>query len=355
MAKKEPEPQGISMKNTKTEMINAYNEVLELLKEKRAAELKPDRVIEEKKIQEVVEVADSLSTEGVAQEVSTLRLEIGRLLGDLSDRLEGQVAKYRQVKQAVEVRENELEEIYGIEKSALSLAALIEAQQQRRQQTETELTERKEELTLEIETLRANWKQEKETHEAEIKERDAGEQKRREREREEYTYSFQREQQLAGERFEDEQARQDRELVNRREQMEKELADRERTIVERENELSELRKQVSAFPKELETALSHAVTQATQRVEAEASSREELLRKEFDGERNVLVTRTESLEKTVAEQGEQIARLSRQVENAYNQVQDIATKAIEGASQAKTIGNLQQWMAEQSRQASKES
>ena len=365
MAKKEPDPKDISMKNTKAEMIDAYNEVLELLKEKRAAELKPERIIEEKKVQEVVEVADSLSTEGIAREVSTLRLEMGRLLSDLSDKLEEEVNKYRQVKQAVQVRERELQEIYDIEKSALSLAALIEAQHQRRQQTEDDLAARKAELTLEIETLRAQWQSEKETeraawqleketHAAAIKERDGAEQKERARQQEEYTYTFQREQQLAGERFEDEQARLERELANRREQMEKELADREKAVVEQENELRELRQRVSAFPAELETAVATAVQEATQRVEAQASSGEALLRKEFDGERNVLQARTESLQKSVAEQSEQIARLSQQVEKAYSQVQDIATKAIEGASHTQTVSNLQQLMAEQSRKKSPE-
>jgi len=327
---------------------------LQQLKEKRAAGLKPAEEIEERKIKEAVEVTDSLSTEGIVQEVSTLRLEIGGLLGQLSDRLEEEVSKYRQARQAVEAKQKELQEIYEIEKSALSLAALIEAQHQKRQQTEAELAARKEELTQEIETLRMEWGKEKQVHLAEIKERDADERKRREREKEEYVYVFQREQQLAREQFEDEKARLEREITYRREQMEKELADREKAVGEKETELSELRKQASAFPKELESAVNKAVKEAIQRVELEAKNREELLKKEFDGERNVLNTRIESLEKTVTEQNEQIAKLSQQVEKSYSQVQDIAIKAIEGTSRSQPLTNLQQLMAEQARKQSPE-
>jgi uncharacterized coiled-coil protein SlyX len=354
MANREVKPKRITMRNTKKEILEAYNEVLQQLKEKRAAELKPEEEIKEKKIEEAVEVTDSLSTEGIVQEVSTLKLEIGRLLGQLSDRLEEEVGKYRQVRQAVEAKQKELQEVYEIEKSALSLAALIEAQHQRRQQTEAELAARKEELTREIETLRAEWGKEKKVHEAEIKERDADEQKRRERVKEEYEYAFQREQQLAREQFEDEKARLEREIAYRREQMEKELADREKAVVEKETELSELRKQADAFPKELQSAVSQAVKEAVQRVESEAKNREELLKKEFDGERNVLNTRIEALEKTVTEQDEQIAKLSQQVEKSYSQVQDIATKAIESTSRSQPLANLQQLMAEQTRKQSPE-
>ncbi len=354
MTSREVKPQTITMKNTKKEMLEAYNEVLQQLKEKRAVELKPERAIVEKKIEEAVEVTDSLSTEGIVQEVSTLKLEIGRLLGQLSDRLEEEVGKYRQVRQAVEAKQKELQEIYEIEKSALSLASLIEAQHQKRQQTEAELAVRKEELTREIETLRAEWGKEKQVHAAEIKERDGDERKRREREKEEYLYAFQREQQLAREQFEDEKARLEREITFRREQMERELADREKAIVEKETELSELRQQASAFPRELESAVKQAVKEAVQRVESEAKNREDLLKREFDGERNVLNTRIESLEKTAAEQNELIAKLSQQVEKSYSQVQDIATKAIESTSQSQSLANLQQLMAEQARKQSPE-
>ena len=354
MTNGEVKPKTMTMKNTKKEMLEAYNEVLQQLQEKRAAELKPEEEIEEKRIKEAVEVTDSLSTEGIVQEVSALKLEIGRLLSQLSDRLEEEVSKYRQAKQAVEAKQKELQEIYEIEKSALSLAALIDAQHQKRQQTEAELSARKEELTREIETLRTEWVKEKQVHEAEIEGRDADEQKRREREKEEYLYAFQREQQLAREQFEDEKARLEREIANRREQMQKELADREKAIVEKEAELNELRKQASAFPKELQSAVNQAVKEAIQRVESEAKNREELLKKEFDGERNVLNTRIESLEKTVTEQNEQIAKLSQQVEKSYSQVQDIAIKAIEGTSRSQPLANLQQLMAEQARKQSPE-
>ena len=354
MADREFTPRRVTMKNTKKEMLEAYNEVLRQLQEQRAAELRPKEEIEEKRIEEAVEVTDSLSTEGIVQEVSALRLETGQLLSQLSERLEEEVNKYRQVKKAVEVKEKELQEIYEIERAALSLAALIEAQHQKREQTEAELAARKEELTREIETLRAEWEQEKQLHAAEIKERDEAEKKAREREREEYRYAFEREQQLAREQLEDEKARLEREIAYKRDQAERELAEREKAIVEKEDELNELRKQVDAFPEELESAVNKAVKEAVQRVQLEAKNREALLKKQFEGERDVLNTRIESLEQTVKEQNERIAILTQQAEKAYSQVQDIAVRAIEAPAQSQSLTNLQQLIAEQTRKQAQE-
>ena len=76
--------------------------------------------------------------------------------------------------------------------------------------------------------------------------------------------------------------------------------------------------------------------------------------KEFIGERNVLTTRVESLEKTVKEQSEQVTKLTQQLEKAYQQVQEIAVKTIEGSSTVKSFANLQQWISEQTKKQSSE-
>ena len=226
--------------------------------------------------------------------------------------MQEEVNKYLDVKKAIEAKQQDLREIYEIERAIPSLAALIEAQELKKAQFEADMATRKEELTREIQTLRAEWDREKKVHEAEIKERDAAEQKRRARESEEYNYAFKREQQLARNQFEDEKARFERDSQLKKEVMEQELAGREKAIAQQEAELADLRKRVETFPAELQTAVARAADAATKRTQAEAKMREELSRKEFDGERNVLVTRIEAFEKIVREQNDQIVKLSQQ-------------------------------------------
>ena len=136
--------------------------------------------------------------------------------------------------------------------------------------------------------------------------------------------------------------------------MEKELTEREKAVAEREEELGELQKKVIAFPKEMENAVNKAVKEATEKITLEAKNKAELIRKEFDGERNVLTTRIESLEKTVKEQSVQISNLSEQLEKAYQKVQDIAIKSVEGSSNLKSLSSLQQLISEQARRQPQE-
>lgn len=185
----------LSDKSTKQEMLDAYQALAKELEEKRAAALAPERRLEEKKAAEAVKVATGIAPEGVDRELGGLRSEIGRMLASISDQLAAESARFRNVQKAVESKEQELKELYGIEKAAVSLAALIEAQNQKRTEFETQMAQERDELEKEIETKRAEWEEEKRTHDAEVKERDGAEKKAQDRAREDFNYAFKREQQ----------------------------------------------------------------------------------------------------------------------------------------------------------------
>ena len=354
MAKKETPVRKLSIKNTKQEMLEAYKELSKQLKEKQMEELEPQARIEEKMEKESIAAADSLSLEGIGREVGNLKSEIGKMLAQLSNRLEEEIAKYENVKKATETREKELKEIYEIEKTSSSLIALLEVQRQKREQFEADMAEEKADHEQEMQMRRVDWDREVKQREAELQEAAAAEKKKREREIEEYRYSSKREQQLAREKFEDEKARWERDSQLRKEEMERELAIRETAIAEQENDLETLRKRVEAFPKELEEAVNKAILETAEHKKKEYENQKELLSKEFTGERNVLTARIDSLEKTIKEQNQQISKLSSQLEKSYTQVQDIAVKAVEGSHTMKSFGNLEQIISEQSRKKVKD-
>jgi len=125
-------------------------------------------------------------------------------------------------------------------------------------------------------------------------------------------------------------------------------------VAAQEKDVTELRQRAAAFPKELESAVDKAVKESTERLKLDTKSREELLRKEFEGERNVAAARGEALEKMNKDLSDLNAKLSGQLEAAYQKVQEIAEKAIGGSSQAKSLADLQRLLAEQGRKTSAE-
>lgn len=347
--RKSPPKKTTTKAAVKKEMLDAYSELLPEMEQEVAAELKPEKKVEQKLAARAVAVADAISADGVATQISALRSELSRLLAQLSDKLEQEVGRYQAVKRAIEEKEADLKDVYEIERSAGSLAALIEAQNLKQQDFEATLESRKDQALTEVQSAREQWEKEKAEWEEQLKERQEVENRKRDRDQEEYNYRFKREKQQMQDQLADERAKMERELANKRIEMEQDLSDREKAVVERERQIDELRGRVEAFPAELKRAVDSAVAETATRLEAETKNREELLKREFDGERKVLTTRIQSLEKAVKEQSDQIDRLVQQIDKAYQQVQEIAVRAIEGSSNSKSLAGLQQLLSESGR------
>src|SRR5207245_10918030 len=87
MAEKTGPIKKISDKSTKQEMLEAYQSLTKQLEEKRAAELAPERRLEEKKTEEALKVAAAIAPNGIDREIGDWKGEIGKMLGSMSDRL----------------------------------------------------------------------------------------------------------------------------------------------------------------------------------------------------------------------------------------------------------------------------
>ncbi|SHE95629.1 hypothetical protein SAMN02745206_01085 [Desulfacinum infernum DSM 9756] len=331
----------ITSANTKKEMLEAYNKLKKILEERSREALKPKEEKEKREKQEVVAAADSLPTEKVLEAINQLKMETVAALNAVSTRLEEETARYAKIRRAIEVKEKELEEIFGIEREAHSLAALLEAQREKKAQFEQEMAARREELEQEIRTKRAEWEKQKRDMAEHLKELQREEEKKRIREREEYEYNLKREREQKVNALQDELARLQKEIEERKSAFEQETAavkkaleDREAQVAEREKRVDDLEAKVAGFPQELEKEVKKAVREAAERIQAEAAAREALLKKSFEGEKNVLSARIASLESLVEAQKAQIEKLTQQVEAAYGKVQDIAVRAVGAAGRS---------------------
>ncbi|MCM8813274.1 MAG: hypothetical protein NC924_04980 [Candidatus Omnitrophica bacterium] len=325
----------LALTNTKQEMLDSYNALVKQLEEKEKMALKPEDAVERKKSAEAVKIADGLSLDGIVKGMNELRMDIGKVFTRLADSLESELGKYEKVKAAVEVREKHLQEIYGIERAAQTLAALLEAQAKKREEFEQEMSARKTELTAELDTLRVEFQNEKKNYEAQKKERDETELKKRQREREEYDYAFKREQQQSRHGLDDDKSRQEKELSVKKESVERDLLEREKKIADAEKRLAEMQKKLDGYAKEMDAAVQCAVKETAEKLQADTRLREELLNKTNEGEKNVLRSQVEALERTAKDQKEQISRLSQQLEKAYQKIEDIAVKTVSGVAEVK--------------------
>ncbi|MBU0965011.1 MAG: hypothetical protein KKA54_01405 [Proteobacteria bacterium] len=335
MSKKQDEIPQVTPSNTKKEILEAYSQLVGKLEEREGNELRPEKEKEERRTREVTVVAEELAAVRVSEAIGSIKTEIGSALTDIAVRIEEQTDRYRKVKEAVAVKEKELAEIFEMEKSAYSLAALVEAQKQKRAAFEEEMASRREELESAIKRDRAAWEKEQAEARARAKEQQEQLEKTRRREQEEYDYKLKRDREQKTNALQDEVNRLEKELHQKKEEFEKKVADKEASLKERETAVTQQEKrivaldiQVEKFPRELEEGIKKAVKETSERLTAEAAKNEELLRKTLEGEKNVLTTRIAGLEQVAADQKKQIELLASQIDKAYGKVQDIAVKAV---------------------------
>jgi chromosome segregation ATPase len=155
------------------------------------------------------------------------------------------------------------------------------------------------------------------------------------------------------EQAEQQQAALDRELADTLEIQEKAWMEREQALAQRETQFHETKDKVAAFVQDKETAVKRAKEEGKGIATYQAKIKSDLYAKDVEGQKRFYEGRIESLEETIGDRGEQLNSLSKQLEAALKQVQDLAVKAIEGSANANSYQTLREITLEQAKSQAK--
>jgi len=287
---------------------------------------------------ELRQAVEGLSVETVVQRISSLGLEISKALSEVSARLAEEVDRLAAVREAVAIERKELERLHKIDVAATALDQMVQ-----------DYVREKERLEAEIAARRTSWEEEIRTTERERREQEESLKKQRQREIDEYEYKKALERKKAQDKYEEDLRLLERKNKEKQEALEKDWQQREAALKEGEQELLALRKEVAEFPARLRAEVDQAVAQALRATEAKSQQEIVLLKRDAESEKRLADLRVETFEELVARQATQIAALQKQLDEAKQQVQDIALKAIEGASGAKALAHVNQIAMEQAK------
>jgi hypothetical protein len=352
----EPE---ISLKNTKNEILSAYEEALKKLKSQKTAE--PKQVQEEKRQQEVIKRASDNSTEGIVTGITALKLSVAKELDKLSEQLTAEHKKLEDIQTAILLEKNNLEELYQVTANSDSLAAMIQAQKEKKAQYEAEMAEKRntfedkmnndklifdEKIKNEQESFETSMKTQKELWKSEQikwveqqKELKEKTDKDRKREEEEYDYNLKLTRKKESDLYEEKKAILDKELAEKKFTFDKEIASREAEVVSAENELKELRIKSAAFPSEIERAVADAVKRTSEKLNLEFKFEKELTAKQTEGEIKLKEQTIETLKGKIKDMETIISDMSKKTAIAETSVKDIAMKAIESSGKMQVFSN----------------
>jgi hypothetical protein len=352
-------------KNTKAEILQAYEE---LVKEQAALKTqleqkpteKPSVPKEQPKSDPKPEPKIAMTQTTIQQKMNNtiqslanIQLGFGSAANELSEQLTTKASKLAEIQQVVEEEISQLSQLHNLEVSEDILDTLIQSYQDNEKAYQEEYSQRYEVLSQELLELNNNWQKEQEEHQRNIKERNENLNRTRQRDSAEYKYDLELQRKLTNDEYAQEQKLLNNQLEEEKKTTEKQWSEREKTIADREKEFTELKAKVEAFPKDKETALKKATEEGKGIATYQAKVKSDLYGKEVEGQKRFYEQRLQSLEQTITNQQTRLETLSRQLESALKQVQDLAVKAIEGSSNINSYQAMKEIALEQAKSQAK--
>ena len=325
-------------KRTKAEIEEEFAEIRE---EAAAARETSDKKAEETAKLREIEIrqgVEGISVEEVVKGLSDLGLDLSKALAGLSEKLVQEVNRLSAAREAVELERKEIERLHKIDVASTALDQLVQ-----------DYARKKEELESEIAAQRASWDEELKRTERDRKEQDENLRKQRQREIDEYEYKKALERKKAQDKYEEEVKLLEKQNREKQEALEKSWQQRDAALKAQEEESARLRAESEGFPAKLDKACAQAATEATRATTQKFEQQFLLLKKESEAEKRLAELQIKTLEDTLARQSAQMAALQKQLDEAKQQVQEIAVKAIEGASGAKALSHINQIAMEQAK------
>jgi DNA repair exonuclease SbcCD ATPase subunit len=318
-------------RRTKAEVEKEFAEVRAQVEEAREDASPKLAELERLREAETRSSVEGVTVENVVERISGLGRDIAKALAGLSDQLTEEVSRLVATREAVELEKRDLERLHKMDVAATALDQMVE-----------EYARQKQELEQEIAAQRTGWEDQTQSAERDRKELEDALKKQRQREIEDYEYK----------KALDRKKAQEKKNQEKQEALEKGWKQREAALREREDELARLREEVGQFPGRLEKEVQRAAAEANRQAEARFEQQILVLRKDAETEKRLADLRVKTLEEALAQQAAQVTALQKQLEEAKQQVQDIALKAIEGASGSKTLAHVNQIAMEQAKHRS---
>ena len=355
----------VNDKSTKAEILEAYKEAAEA---KAALELQlkqvnnnppanaspKQTVVPEKPIVEVNKpmtlVQNQQKMQSTIDNLILLQFGFGGAVSELSEKLTTEASKLEELRRTVGEEVQQLQELHSLEDVAEdTLDNLIQQYEESAKTFVSEISEQRETIEQDLLSRRQAWGKEQQLQELAVQERNDGDEKNRDRDVELYDYDLELQRNLDIEEYEQRQQMLYKEIEEFKQEQEKQWAEREKSIAEREKLSAEVKAKVEAFPKELEANIKNGKEIGRNIGNYQAKIKSDLFAKDLEGQKQNYELQIQGMLQTIQNQESRIASLSKQLDSALKQVQDLAVKAIEGASNLNSFQAMKEIAIEQAK------
>lgn len=364
----------LSDKNTKTELLSGYEELLATIT-KLQADQKAIQA-ENQKLARQVAANQNSPTQAAApapsgekhsaekpaattrngntlQALETVQQNLGATASQLSEWLTQEAEALAAIQERVTAELADLKNLYDLQPKDGLLGELIANHDEQGRQFLADTEAERATLNLSRRTAQEAWTLEQQAQRKALRDSAEAFEREFERKSEADQYALELARQLDSEQYASEMNQQRQTLQDRRETAAKAFAESEKALAERERDAADTGAKFALLDQEKESALKKAKDEGRGIATYTAKTRADIQAKDMEGQRQAFELRIESLNTNIADQQARIQSLTQQLEAASRQVQDLAVKAIEGASGASSSSVLREIALEQAKQTKK--
>jgi hypothetical protein len=318
--------------NSKGQILSAFRQLLSQRQAIASKVATKEEEAEKAKNQELLETAASYTVDSIVNGMAALQLDFSGIVTNLAERLTNESEKLDELKRAIAVERDNLDQLQKVRIVADALYILRQEHQEKLTVLETDTRRQTEAIEKEMAQARKVWTKEQAEFTANVEEQEALALKEREEETGDYNYEIERSRQMEMDEYEEKKRLQERNLQEKNQEKEKDWAEREKILTDNQTEFEENQAKIEGFEEELKQTFTEAKNKAIEECDRDAKVKENLVAKEWEAEHQGYELRIAALEASIQRQSEQIAEITTQLQAATNQAQSLAMRAFQSAA-----------------------
>lgn len=309
----------VSLKNTKEQILAAYNEALELVKKKPVTPEQEKVIISKTNL---VKDVEEYGYNKLSTQLGQLRSDFLKSLDVFNTSVADEYDRFSKLQQAIKIEQQHLSDLYSINEQADTLSTILLANQKARDEFNAQMKEDQERWDNQLLELELDYKSKKSELE-----------KQRKREDEEYTYNLVQKRKQETDKYE----REKQELLHELDKQKQAAILREEAITKNEQEFIRLQNRVADIEQEVQEKVSIAEAKVTAGLQQEFKFTQALKDEQAKRTTELLQQKIESLQQKIKEQDDLLANINARLQAAQEQSQKIAHKALETSIQRNVI------------------
>ena len=320
------------LEDNKNAIIIAFNKLLKEHQHTQSKVATKKEEAEKVENQKILAKTTNYTVDNIVNGMAALQLSFGGVVNELSDRLTAESKKLEELKRAIAVEKEQLQQISKIRLVADALHILKQEHQEKLKYLSEKTTIQKETLAKEIAQTRKQWQKEQIEFETKIKEQEELLTRQREQEEADYIYELERQRTIEIDDYEEDRRLQTRELAELEAEKTKDWQEREKYLADNQAEFTKNQEKIAGFEAKLTEEYNKAKGNAIKDAERKAKVQTDLLEKEWSALQQGNELRIKSLSATIERQTKQIAELTNQLQEVNTQAQNLAMQAFQNTN-----------------------